>query len=108
MAVPLPVSNDIASWKFLSRRLARSFRHRAPTAAEMLLMGDVFQEFVWAYPQYLYRFYPLPPVWPYNGYAYWCNKFSHIIGQVDTHISGDLLIALTNLCNGLDASRYTT
>jgi hypothetical protein len=107
MAVPLPVSNDTASWKFLSRRLARSFRHRAPTAAERLLMGNVFSAFVVAYPQYLYRFFPVSQ-WPYNGYAYWFNKFSHLVGQVDTHVSGHLLTDLTNLCNGLDTSRYTT
>ena len=107
MAVPLPVSNDTASWKFLARRLARSFRHRAPTAAETSLMGNVFGAFIATYPQYLYRFFPVTQ-WPPNGYAYWCNRFSRLIGQVDTHVSGHLLTDLTTLCNNLDASRYTT
>ena len=107
MAVPLPISNNINNWKTLLRRLARSFRHRAPTGAEIALLGPCFSAFVAMYPQFLYRLFPITN-YPPGGYAYWCSKFAHVIGQVDTSVHGALLVALTNACNGFSASRYTT
>ena len=105
--VPVPANNDINSWKTLLRRLARSFRHRYPTADERALMGSCFGEFLKAYPQILYKWFPNTS-WPANGYATYFHKASQCLKTGGaTQISGDLLVALTALCNGLGENRYS-
>jgi len=111
MAVPVPTSNDVFSWKFLLRRLARSFRHRAPTdgfLGEGFMIFMCFVKFTALYPQLLYRFGAVY-TWPVNGYATWINRLAKLLDQGGaTYISGNLLTTLTAMCNNLDESRYTT
>jgi len=111
MAVPLPASNDVASWKTLLKRLARSFRHRAPSTGffgEGFLIWICCMKFISIYPQLFYRFGNIF-YWPVNGYATWINNLAKVLAQGGaTHIDGDLLTALTMLCNSLDASRYNS
>jgi hypothetical protein len=108
MAVPVPVSNDVNSWKFLLRRLSRSFKHRTPTVGEMALIAPCLSAFVDAYPQLLYRFMPLAS-YPPGGYAFWFRKLSQVLAQGGaTRMTGTLLTKLTDLCSGLNVSRYTT
>jgi hypothetical protein len=111
MAVPLPASNDVASWKTLLKRLARSFRHRAPSRGvfgEGFLIWMCCMKFINLYPQLLYRFGNIF-YWPVNGYATWINNLAKVFSQSGaTQVEGDLLIALQTLCHNIDASRYNS
>ncbi len=109
MAVPFPASNDVVSWKTHLKRLARSFRHRQPTAGiagENFLIFMCVVKFVAVYPQLSYRFQFF--AWPVNGYSTWINTLAKVLAQGGaTQITGDLLSAFETLCLGCDASRYS-
>jgi hypothetical protein len=108
MAVPLPASNEVASWQALMRRLARSFRHRAAAGMEGWYIFMSYMKFTVAYPQLRYRFGSIA-TWPVNGYATWLNVLAKVLKQGGaTYLHGDLLTALTTMCNNLNESRYTT
>jgi hypothetical protein len=101
--VPIPADNACMSWKFLLKRLARSFRARPATTVENSLIVACVNAYSSAYSWYAYAFL-----------GKWSSgrkmaTLAKLMDNIDvTHpLDAGLETALDNLCNGLDIKRYT-
>jgi len=101
--VPIPADNACMSWKFLLKRLARSFRTRPATTAENNLIVAAVSAYGAAYSWYAYEFFGK---WSSGRKMSTLAKLMDNI-DVTKPLNAGLETALDNLCNGLDIKRYT-